>query len=75
MGKILHFPIGGKKVENPLARKYDLEKRFGELENRCEAMRNDMDYIAQCMTEDTQEMSAILKELAELGGYKEDLDI
>ena len=75
MGKILHFPIGGKKVENPLARKYALEKRFGELENRCEAMRQDIEYIAQCMAEDTQEMSAILKELAELGGYKEDLDI
>jgi uncharacterized coiled-coil protein SlyX len=75
MGKILQFPIGGKKVDNPFARRHALEKRFGELENRCEAMKQDIDYIAQCMTEDTTEMSNILKELAEISGYKEELDI
>ena len=71
MGKILQFPHQGKKVKNPFARKAALEKRFGELEERCEAMKQDMEYIAQCMNEDTQEMSAILKELAELGGYSD----
>jgi uncharacterized coiled-coil protein SlyX len=75
MGKVLNFPIGGKKVKNPFARRHALEKRFGELENRCEAMKQDIDYIAQCMTEDTTEMSNILKELAEISGYKEELDI
>ena len=72
MGKILQFPSKGTKVaRNPLARTRALEKRFGELENRCAAMKEDMEYIAQCMTDDTDEMSGILKELAELGGYLE----
>ena len=71
MGKILQFPSSGKRVENPLARKIALEKRFADLENRCLAMKEDLEYLAQCMTEDTEEMGGILKELAELGGYSE----
>lgn len=71
MGKILQFPSDGIKVDNPLARKHALEKRFGELEERSNDMKQDMDYLAQCLSEDVQEMSEILKELAELGGYSD----
>lgn len=71
MGKVLQFPVKGKIVKNPLARTRALEKRFGELENRCLSLKEDMEYMAQCMNEDTEEMGNILRELAELGGYLE----
>ncbi len=73
MGKVIKFPIGGRDAidqESKNAnRKIVLETRLMQLEERAEQYREDIEYIGEMLMEDTEEMSAILSELAWINGF------
>ena len=73
MGVVLQFPklVDGVPLDTSKTRIKALERRLGELENRITHYQEDMDYIHQCMTEDSHEMGHIIGELAQIHGFDE----
>ena len=73
MGKIIKFPTGGRDAldqeTSNANRRIVLETRLMELEKRSEHYREDIEYIGECLMADTEEMSAIISELAWINGF------
>jgi|TARA_R100000030_G_C3242206_1_gene120900 uncharacterized coiled-coil protein SlyX len=73
MGEVIQFPklIDGVPVDTSKQRIKALEQRLGELERRISHYQEDMDYIHQCMVEDSHEMGQVIGELAHIHGFDE----
>ena len=76
MGKLLKFPDSyykGQFIDRSAIRITALEKRLGTIEQRISNYQDDMNFINSCMEEDEHEMSELLKELAQIKGFAEEI--
>ena len=64
-GKILQFPVK-RRLVSPLAQINILESRLGELEAESALCLRDKEFINKCLSENEVEMTAIVRQLAQL---------
>lgn len=75
MGKVLEFPTRyqGEGLDRSKVRVKSLNDRLAVIEQRIANYQDDMNFLSSCMQEDDHELSEILKELAQIQGFEEEL--